>query len=194
MTNSSVSTITICYSARSESCGSSSSKACREKQRRDRLNDKCVLFSDNLLIHLSFSLFSHSYSSFAVTHNSQISGIGSFDGSWKASKNWQGCHFGWCCSNGDSVAYWNPEVEGLKPKSSREDKRTQSNSFFFTFFVYSSLLARISFCNPSFSFSWGRGMFLATDLILVPFAMCNEVIVCSIYSLQPTFLISMVML
>lgn len=69
MTNSSVSTITICYSARSESCASSNSKACREKQRRDRLNDKCVLFSDNLLIHLSFFLFSHSYSSFAVTHN-----------------------------------------------------------------------------------------------------------------------------
>ncbi|CAI9088513.1 OLC1v1022852C1 [Oldenlandia corymbosa var. corymbosa] len=28
--------------ARAESCASSSSKACREKQRRDRLNDKCV--------------------------------------------------------------------------------------------------------------------------------------------------------
>lgn len=76
MTNSSVSTITICYSARSESCASSSSKACREKQRRDRLNDKCVLFSDNLLIHLSFFLFSHSYSSFAVTHNSRFLELG----------------------------------------------------------------------------------------------------------------------
>lgn len=42
MPNSSVSTITFCYSARTESCASSSSKACREKQRRDRLNDKFV--------------------------------------------------------------------------------------------------------------------------------------------------------
>ena len=44
-----------CCRVRSESCGSSSSKACREKLRRDRLNDKYYL-----VLSLSLSL-SHTH-------------------------------------------------------------------------------------------------------------------------------------
>lgn len=188
MTNSSVSTITICYSARSESCASSSSKACREKQRRDRLNDKCVLFSDNLLIHLSFFLFSHSYSSFAVTHNSRFLELGALMDPGRPPKTDKAAIL---VDAVRMVTQLRTETQKLKDSNlslQEKIKELKVILFFFTFFVYSSLLARISFCNPSFSFSWGRGMFWATDLILVLFAICNEVIVCSIYSLQPTFL------
>ena len=39
------------YRVRSESCSGSSSKACREKMRRDKLNDKCVSCSFSVFLY-----------------------------------------------------------------------------------------------------------------------------------------------
>lgn len=67
---------------------------------------------------------------------------------------------------------------------------------FFFFYIFCLFFSSSSylFLQSFFLLQLGEGMFWATDLILVLFAICNEVFVCSIYSLQPTFLISMVML
>lgn len=46
-----------CFRIKPESCAGSSSKACREKQRRDRLNDKYFLAFSSIFYPFEFLIF-----------------------------------------------------------------------------------------------------------------------------------------
>lgn len=74
---------------RSESRGASSSKACREKQRRDRLNDK---YSLPLCFFPSLSCASQTCILLNLI-DKQVCGTGLYIGARKASQNGQGGHF-----------------------------------------------------------------------------------------------------
>ena len=118
-------------SLRSGSGNSSGSKACREKLRRDRLNDRHL----QIFHALSMSLLSWCFLVLSVLVWSlscnwfkpclKVPRIGLCPWSWQASQNRQGCHIKRRSSSALSATRRGSEAWRVQRESAEENKRTK---------------------------------------------------------------------